>query len=304
MRALTPPATAPKPAEPALIVPLLALAETWPDVLRLELAQMNLQESQVALPMRSVEEALKRGRVVFPWKALRAMIQPAVPPAISAHDAVSLDLPLKVLAPLFLGRQKQAGKTQQKTAVDENIPNLFFGTAPAAAPGREAAPPGNHVVAKAVDTNFYPRTAAPTSPPTGNTEWTAQPVPNTNFLSRCITPKEAVEQAVALPGVVGALAALPDGLMIASHLPPDLNPETLAAFLPHIFSKVSQCTKELRMGELNNLHFTVGTVPWKIHRVNAIFFAAFGRAGEALPGAQLAGLAADLDRKKQQEVSK
>jgi hypothetical protein len=39
-------------------------------------------------------------------------------------------------------------------------------------------------------------------------------------------------------------------------------------------------------------------VPWKIFRVNAIFFAAFGRAAEALPTAQLAALAAELDRKK------
>ena len=52
------------------------------------------------------------------------------------------------------------------------------------------------------------------------------------------------------------------------------------------------------MGELNNLHFTVGNIPWKIFRVNAIFFAAFGTAGQPLPTAQLALLAAQLDRKK------
>jgi len=40
-------------------------------------------------------------------------------------------------------------------------------------------------------------------------------------------------------------------------------------------------------------------VPWKIYRVNSVYFAAFGRAGEALPTAQLALLAAELDRKKQ-----
>ena len=48
---------------------------------------------------------------------------------------------------------------------------------------------------------------------------------------------------------------------------------------------------------VNNLNFTVGNVPWKIFRVNAIFFAAFGRAGEPLPTAQLAALAAELDHK-------
>ena len=67
--------------------------------------------------------------------------------------------------------------------------------------------------------------------------------------------------------------------------------------MPQIFAKVSACTKELRMGELNNVSFTVGNVPWKIFRVNAIFFAVFGFAAQPMPTAQLAGLAAELDRK-------
>jgi hypothetical protein len=41
----------------------------------------------------------------------------------------------------------------------------------------------------------------------------------------------------------------------------------------------------------------VGNIPWKIFRVNAIFFAVFGRAGEPLPTAQLAALAAGLDHR-------
>jgi len=85
--------------------------------------------------------------------------------------------------------------------------------------------------------------------------------------------------------------------MVASQISPDLNGDTIAAFLQQIFSKVSACTKELRMGELNNLNFTVGNVPWKIFRVNAIFFAAFGRVGQSLPTAQLAALASELDHK-------
>ena len=55
--------------------------------------------------------------------------------------------------------------------------------------------------------------------------------------------------------------------------------------------------KELRLGELNNLNFTVGQIPWKIFKVGAIYFAAFGRTGEPLPTAALAGIAAELDRK-------
>ena len=101
-----------------------------------------------------------------------------------------------------------------------------------------------------------------------------------------------------LEGVAGAIVALPDGLKVASEIPPELNADTMAAFLPQLFGRVTQCSKELRMGELNNLNFTVGNVPWKIFRVNAVYFAAFGRVGQALPTAQLAMLATELDRKR------
>ena len=124
-----------------------------------------------------------------------------------------------------------------------------------------------------------------------------RPSAGTQFVARYATPNEVVSKAASLDGVAGALIALPDGLMVASRLPAEINGDTLAAFLPQIFGKVSQCTKELRMGDLNNLNFTVGNIPWKIFRVNAIFFAAFGRAAEALPTAQLSALAGELDHK-------
>jgi predicted regulator of Ras-like GTPase activity (Roadblock/LC7/MglB family) len=150
-------------------------------------------------------------------------------------------------------------------------------------------------VAKLPDTNFFQRANVPHIT---DTEFKHRPSPGTDFLSRGATPKEVVERATILEGVAGAIVALPDGLKVASKIPPELNADTLAAFLPQLFGRVTQCAKELRMGELNNLTFTVGNVPWKIFRVNAVYFAAFGRAGQALPTAQLAMLATELDRKR------
>jgi predicted regulator of Ras-like GTPase activity (Roadblock/LC7/MglB family) len=121
--------------------------------------------------------------------------------------------------------------------------------------------------------------------------------PGTAFLNRYATPNEIVSKAASLEGVDGALIALPDGLLVASRIPTNMNADTIAAFLPQIFGRVSQCTRELRLGELNNLNFTVGSVPWKIFRVGSIYFAAFGRPGVPLPTSQLVGLAAELDRK-------
>jgi len=52
------------------------------------------------------------------------------------------------------------------------------------------------------------------------------------------------------------------------------------------------------MDRQRQISFTVGSVPWKIFRVNAVYFAAFGRKNEPLPGAPLAALAVELDHKK------
>jgi predicted regulator of Ras-like GTPase activity (Roadblock/LC7/MglB family) len=151
---------------------------------------------------------------------------------------------------------------------------------------------------KLADSNYYIWGDNSDTVPAEETEFSHKPKPATDFTSRYATPKEIIERAMALGNVAGAVVALPDGLRVASQVPPDLNADTLAAFLPQIFDRVNQSTKELRMGSLNNFNFTVGNVPWRIFRVNAVYFAAFGNAGEALPSAQLAALAAELDRKK------
>jgi len=110
-------------------------------------------------------------------------------------------------------------------------------------------------------------------------------------------PKDVVAHALSLPGVAGAVVALADGLRVDGQVPPEFNADTVAAFLPQIYERVNQSTRELRMGTLNNVSFTVGNVPWKIYRVGSIYFAAFGRADENFPKAELAQLAAGLNRK-------
>jgi predicted regulator of Ras-like GTPase activity (Roadblock/LC7/MglB family) len=303
-----------------LAVPLSALSESWAEGIRQEIVQQKLADVRVALPVDAVELALKRGRVVFTWKALRSWIRPATPPMVSAHDAIELELPLKVIAPLFISRQQGATQHRQKLAVDEEIPNLFFGfpqpeapaaTAPIPMPAALAPPapvamppaapvaasPAAPVTPKPVETNYYIWDDASDTTQLHIDAIRRTGASGTEFVKRYASPNEIVSRAAALDGVAGALIALPDGLMVASRIPTELNADTLAAFLPQLFNKVSQCTKELRMGELNNLNFTVGNVPWKIFRVNAIFFAVFGRAAQSLPTTQLVGLAAELDRK-------
>jgi hypothetical protein len=327
--ALTTPVVPPS-SEPALLsVPLAALVENWPDALKKELVQLNLMSAQVALPADLIGAGLKRGRITMNWRSLRAFIQP-MSPAVSVHDNVELELPLKVIAPLFLARQKPAARPQQRVAPVEEIPNLFFGfphpdmeapaaplpaplpapvPAPVIAPVTPVAPPVylpsppplKPVDAKLAETNYYIwGDDGSELPHVDASEYKRPQPPATDFTSRHATPQEIVARAMLLPGVAGAVVALPDGLRVASQVPPEMNAETLAAFLPQLFDRLGQITRELRMGQLNNLNFTVGNVPWKVFRVNSVYFAAFGRSSDSLPTTQLAGLAALLDRKKPQ----
>jgi len=284
----------PELSQPTISAPLAALSESWPEALRMEIVQLNLVAAKVVLPVHLIEPALKRGRVIFSWRYVRSWIKPT-PPSVSVHDGIELELPLKVLAPLFFGQQNGPMKMQQKVSVAEEIPNLFFGfPQPSAAAAQ--IPPAIAAAAPLPDTNFFNRA---NQPQMTDSEFKRKPSPGTDFVSRFSTPSDIVARAENLEGVVGVIIALPDGLTVASKVPAELNADTIAAFLPQIFGRVSHCSKELRMGELNNLSFTVGNVPWKIFRVNAVYFAAFGRAGQSLPTVQLAALAAELDRKKQ-----
>ncbi len=289
-------APAPVPMEKPILAPLAALSQDWPEALKQEIELLDLNHAQVALPANLIEPALKRGRVIFAWRDLRSWIQ-NVAVAVSVHDGIELELPLKVLAPLYFAR-KNGGPTAKKISVAEEIPNLFFGFPQPASPppgslSPTPAPPAVAAAAPPQDTNFFVRA---NQPQTTDSEFKRKG--GTDFSSRAATPSDIVFRAMELPGVAGAVIALPDGLKVASQIPPDLNGDTLAAFLPQIFARVNQCSRELRMGDMNNLSFTVGNIPWKIFRVNAVYFAAFGRASETLPSVQLASLAAELDRKK------
>jgi len=307
-------APAPSPIEKPILVSLVSLAESWPEALKQEIELLDLRNAQVALPPNLIEPALKRGRVIFTWRDLRSWIQ-NVAVAISAHDSLELELPLKVLAPLFFARHKN-GAGPRKVSVSEEIPNLFFGFPQPAAEPPTATPPiamqpvaiqpvatppipmpsavGAAIPAPSTETNYFTRHAM--QPETSDSEFKRKG--GTDFSTRAAKPSDIVSRTMELPGVAGVVIALPDGLKVASQIPPDVNGDTLAAFLPQLFARVNQCSRELRMGELNNLSFTVGDVPWKIFRVNAVYFAAFGRASESLPSVQLATLAAELDRKK------
>ncbi|HEX4645393.1 MAG TPA: roadblock/LC7 domain-containing protein, partial [Verrucomicrobiae bacterium] len=293
---------------PTLSVPLMELAETWPDPARDVIRKSGLSGAKVEVPLELIGNALKQGKAAFPWKHICSWTKPASPELAGAlEENTVVELPLRVIAPLFLTHQKFP-KASKTVSIDDEIPDLFSNasTSPAPAPVAPAARPAPAAPDKP-DTNYYTwdeekETDEGEEPEEEKVTFKTGPSPGTSFLNRYATPNEIVSKAAAIEGVDGVLIALPDGLLVASKIPSSMNGDILAAFLPQIYGRLSQSTRELRMGELNNLSFTVGNIPWKIFRVGAIYFAAFGLAGQPLPGAQLAGIAAELDRKPSNKV--
>ena len=108
------------------------------------------------------------------------------------------------------------------------------------------------------------------------------------------TPNEIVQKTSGLRGVAGALIAMPDGLLVAGQLPAGLSGETIAAFLPQMFGRMTQYTKELKFKETDNLTLIVENVPLQIYKTGNLYFAVLGRAGEILPQLQLKIIAAAL----------
>ena len=48
----------------------------------LEIAQMDLADAKLAVPVDVLKEALRRGKVFFTWKAMRSWITPAPAPVV------------------------------------------------------------------------------------------------------------------------------------------------------------------------------------------------------------------------------
>lgn len=121
-------------------------------------------------------------------------------------------------------------------------------------------------------------TAAPGSEPTnlgelfndpGKTSW---------------NPNELVKLTCGLPGVIGAIVALEEGLVVAQKLPGGIEGDTFAAFMPQIFSRLDKYTGEMELGETSEVSLVTSNGPCRFFRKGKVFFATLGKNGATLPG--------------------
>jgi predicted regulator of Ras-like GTPase activity (Roadblock/LC7/MglB family) len=287
------------------------LADGWPEAIRKEIEAWALAQAVVELPVNELAGGMKSGKLTFTWKQLTGWIKPAPPRGgASALAASSLELPLRIIAPLFMKTVAPA-RPQRKAAVDQNIPDLFGSdvmpkpaepvpaeTAPAPAAAPELAParpaePAPRPVAAPQPVAAPARAAAVSAPAPAPAPVVAAPILPAQLP---VGPGEVVKFVASMAGMQGAVVALQDGLLIAGQLPPPLQGETIAAFLPQMFGRMSQYTVELNAGELSQLTFKAGSATWAVFKSHEVYFAAVGAPDKPLPLAELSILAEQAGR--------
>lgn len=306
LRPAAPPAPAPAPAfaaAPALAagtvdLSLAHLSSSWPDPVKHDIAQFNLGQSTISIPVEYVDAGLKTGKLEFSWRQICAWLKPESPSSqFSINGEVRVAFPLSLVAPLFIKRTAGA-QTKRKAHVDEEIPDIFSAGGlmpqPAAAP---AAPAARVVPVAPVAVEAAPAPSAP-APTSGAPKPTARSLGElfNDPDKRSWTPNDIVHRAAQLPGVAGALIALQDGLLVAACMPPTARTETIAAFVPQIFGRMSQYTRELQLGETRGVSFTVESGTLQVFNAGIIYFAALGKPGALLPIPELQIIATELSR--------
>ena len=233
--------------EGELAIPLAAVCPEWPQEVRVQLTDVEIDQHQILVPLELLEPAMKSGRVLFTWAEVASWMQPplAIPPTPKVGE-MAVELPLKVIAPLFMGNQRTA--TQKRVAVDETIPDLFNGGSGSGRgkensprngiPSTAPTPTSNPPVAKAPVTPPVARPAPPASTvstplPKAEPKISIAPAPEEISIEQVLGgaanrfgAKEIVNNTARLPGVAGALLVLSDGLLVTSSTPPAVRTST------------------------------------------------------------------------------
>jgi predicted regulator of Ras-like GTPase activity (Roadblock/LC7/MglB family) len=290
---------APKPVQnDVFTLALMDVAAFWSEKGRNELA--NLYRHSLDIPMSTLEGALKSGKLHFQWREVRPWLRLAAGNTMpTLPDDLAIELPIAVIAPRFI-EQRVNGKPKRKVQVGDDIPDVFEQKTPppSAAPTTPSAPA---LGATAVSMDLA--AALGTSSKTGDTAFLVATGGKTLLEYGEIfgqpekknwTLAEVTQKTMTLRGVAGAIIGSTDGLLVAGSWPNGVKGDAVAAFLPQIYGRIIQYTKELKLGEPGNLTLMIENVPLQIFKAGSSFFTVIGRAGENLPKAQLNAIATRL----------
>ena len=287
---------APKLSGESLVIPLAAVAPAWVQEVRAALATVDMDQARILVPIELLEAAMKTGKVFFRWAELATWVQPALADAPTGKLAeTTLELPLKVIAPLFMARHR--GAAQKKAAVDESIPDLFDGgksSVQAQVPQRASVEPMT-----APARSITPTSAVPTPVPVASVAPGISLEQVIGPAAKRLAAREIIANTARLPGLSGAILVMSDGLLVTNATPAAVKAETIAAFVPQMFGRMNQYTKELTLGPLHHLTLGIEGGQWHFLKSGSLYLAVLGKPGETLPLNMLAQIAAELSSQSQ-----
>ncbi len=302
------PGTLPTPSEQAklaesLWIPLHLLSAHLPSNVQILLADNAFATSNVGIPVSELEAGLKQGRLVFTWNQLRNWIEPTPPAGGVAEDSL-VPLPLQFIVPLFLAK-RSAGKegSHKKVVLDQNIPDVFgsVATDKRAATDVPASPAASELPIVETPSQIPQAPARAAVALKEEVPAKAAGMENLGAIfgqpdKATWTPLEIVRNTARLPGMVGSLISLQDGLLVSGQVPGGINAETVAAFIPQVFGRMAHYTRELKFGEPSYVGLVVSEYSLHIFKTGSVYFMAMGRAGEQPPLKQLNEIALQIER--------
>ena len=99
------------------------------------------------------------------------------------------------------------------------------------------------------------------------------------------------EKCSTLRGVAGALIADSDGLLVSGKWGGNVEPDSVAAFVPQIYRRFREYATELQLGEGENFTLMIENIPFQVFKSGSNFLAILGKPGEVLPKPQLSAVA-------------
>jgi predicted regulator of Ras-like GTPase activity (Roadblock/LC7/MglB family) len=187
-------------------------------------------------------------------------------PAPPAPAALAPQPPLTMPAPTPVPVEREPAVKPTVEAVP--VPSLPLAAEPPMAPPVAFVPPVAETPSAYAPIGAGPADLATLFNLPGKTDW---------------SPNELVKLTCGLPGVIGAVVALEEGLVVAQKLPDGLSSDTFAAFMPQIFSRLDKYTGEMQLGDTTEITITTAGGPCQFFRRGKLFFATLGRTGEYLP---------------------
>ncbi len=254
-----------------LTITLMDVAAFWAERGKIELE--NLYRHSLEVPMSALEAALKKGKVEFAWREVRPWVRLASGNKLpSIEDETKVEFPLAWIAPRVLEQQRKSAP-KKRVQVSEEIPDVFVRhvtpTVSADPPKRPEAPPEKEQGLRDYGEIF------------------GQPE------KKSWTLGEVSHRATSLPGVAGAIIATSDGLLVGGNWP-GAGGETVAAFVPQMYTRMAGYSKELQLGEPQHFTLLIENVPLQIFKSADSYFTVLGRAGESLPARELNAIATRL----------